>query len=31
MGGDWFLLVTAKTADGQRVERKIDVKGVKAR
>ena len=31
MGGDWFLLVTAKTADGKRVERKIDVKGVKAR
>ena len=31
MGGDWFLLVTAKTADGKRMERKIDVKGVKAR
>ena len=31
MGGDWFLLVTAKTPDGKRVERKIDVEGVKAR
>ena len=31
MGGDWFLLVTANTADGKRVERKIAVKGVTAR
>lgn len=28
MSGDWFILVTATTKDGQRVERKIDVKGV---
>jgi hypothetical protein len=31
MGGDWFVLVTAKTPDGNRVQRKIDVPGVKAR
>ena len=31
MGGDWFLLVTAKTPDGGTIERKIDVRGVKAR
>ncbi len=30
MGGDWFILVTAKTSDGQIVERKIDVPGVQA-
>ena len=30
MGGDWFLLVTGQTPDGQRVEQKIDVPGVKA-
>jgi hypothetical protein len=29
MGGDWFILVTAKTKDGRNVERKIDVPGVK--
>ena len=29
MGGDWFLLITAKTADGKTVEQKIDVPGVK--
>ena len=28
MGGDWFVLVNANTADGGRVERKIDVPGV---
>ena len=31
MGGDWFVLVTAKMPDGNRMERKIDVPGVKAR
>jgi hypothetical protein len=31
MGGDWFLLITAKTAEGKTVEQKIDVKGVKAK
>ncbi len=30
MGGDWFILVSAKTSDGKAVERKIDVPGVKA-
>lgn len=28
MGGDWFVLVEAKTTDGKRVERKFDVPGV---
>jgi hypothetical protein len=31
MGGDWFILVTAKTPDGKMVARKIDVLGVKSR
>lgn len=31
MGGDWFLLINAKTPDGKTVDRKIDVKGVKAK
>ena len=31
MGGDWFILVSAKTSDGKVVERKIDVPGVKAK
>ena len=31
MGGDWFVLVTAKKPDGSQMERKIDVPGVKAR
>ncbi len=30
MGGDWFILVTAQLPDGGRLERKIDVPGVKA-
>ena len=30
MGGDWFILVTGKLADGKPVKKKIDVKGVKA-
>lgn len=29
MGGDWFLLVTARTRDGRTIERKIDVPRVK--
>ena len=29
MGGDWFVLVTCRTADGKRIERKIDVPGVR--
>jgi hypothetical protein len=28
MGGDWFVLVTAKRGGGMIVERKIDVRGV---
>jgi hypothetical protein len=31
MGGDWFILVTAKLPDGRTVERKFDVPGVKAK
>jgi hypothetical protein len=31
MGGDWFVLVTGQTADGKRIEHKIDVKGVQAK
>lgn len=31
MGGDWFLLVTAKTPDGKTMQRKIDVPGVKSK
>lgn len=31
MGGDWFVLVTAKTAEGKTVKRKIDVPGVKSK
>jgi hypothetical protein len=30
MGGDWFVHVTGKLADGRPVSKKIDVKGVKA-
>lgn len=30
MGGDWFLLVTAQTADGKTMQTKIDVPGVKS-
>jgi hypothetical protein len=30
MGGDWFILVTAKTPNGKTIERKIDVPGVKS-
>ena len=30
MGGDWFVLVTAKTTEGRSIERKIDVPGVRA-
>lgn len=30
MGGDWFILVSAKTPEGKMVERKIDVPGVKS-
>lgn len=31
MAGDWFVLVTGQTADGKRIEQKIDVKGVQAK
>jgi hypothetical protein len=31
MGGDWFVLVSAALADGRKVNRKIDVPGVKSR
>jgi len=30
MGGDWFVLVTAKMPSGASVQRKIDVPGVRA-
>jgi hypothetical protein len=30
MGGDWFVLVTGKLADGRTLNKKIDVKRVKA-
>jgi hypothetical protein len=30
MGGDWFLLITAKTSEGLVLERKLDVPGVKS-
>jgi hypothetical protein len=29
MGGDWFLLVRGELADGRRLERQVDVKGVR--
>jgi hypothetical protein len=29
MGGDWFVLVSARTKDGRTVHRKFDVRGVK--
>ena len=31
MGGDWFVLVTGTTSDGESFERKVDVRGVRAR
>jgi hypothetical protein len=31
MAGDWFVLVTGQTADGKRIEHKIDVRGVKSK
>jgi hypothetical protein len=31
MGGDWFILVTAKLPDGRTLDRKIDVPGVEAK
>jgi len=30
MGGDWFILISAKMPDGKVLKRKIDVAGVKA-
>jgi hypothetical protein len=30
MGGDWFILVTGVTRNGQKIFRKVDVKGVHA-
>jgi hypothetical protein len=29
MGGDWFVLVNVTLADGRRLSRKVDVRGVK--
>ena len=29
MGGDWFIIVSGKTAEGRQIERKIDVPGVR--
>jgi hypothetical protein len=31
MGGDWFVLVDARLADGRVLKRKIDVRGVRSR
>jgi hypothetical protein len=31
MGGDWFVLVSARLADGRQLKRKVDVPGVKSR
>jgi hypothetical protein len=31
MGGDWFILVNATFPDGRRLERKVDVRGVRTR
>jgi hypothetical protein len=31
MGGDWFVLVNATLADGRKLSRKVDVRGVKSR
>ncbi len=31
MGGDWFVLVSATLADGRKLNRKVDVPGVKSR
>ena len=28
MAGDWFLLITGQSADGRRIDEKIDVPGV---
>jgi hypothetical protein len=30
MGGDWFVLVNATLADGRKLSRKVDVRGVKS-
>jgi len=29
MGGDWFIIVTANMPDGSRIERKVEVQGVR--
>ena len=29
MGGDWFVLVNVTLADGRKLSRKVDVRGVK--
>jgi predicted small lipoprotein YifL len=31
MGGDWFILVDGKLADGRAFRKKVDVRGVKGR
>lgn len=31
MGGDWFILITGSLPDGRKLNRKIDVPGVKSR
>jgi hypothetical protein len=31
MGGDWFILVDAKLADGRNLKRKVDLPGVRSR
>jgi hypothetical protein len=31
MAGDWYLVVSGRLADGRRLERRFDVRGVRAR
>ena len=31
MGGDWFVLITGTLSDGRKLNRKVDVPGVKSR
>jgi Cu(I)/Ag(I) efflux system membrane fusion protein len=31
MGGDWFILVNATLADGRKLSRKVDIRGVKSK
>jgi hypothetical protein len=31
MGGDWFVLISARLADGRALKRKVDIPGVRSR